>query len=227
MTMNSKEPAFDDTKAPTDVASNSNGVKGTLKSVGGSQSDDWNEALANQVFNTLCINDSDKEKRDRQFIAAGHGLIGIGPRDELEGMIAAQLIAAHNAAMACYRRASLGEQTFEGVREYLNQANKLSRTYALLLDTLNRNRGKGQQKVTVEHVQVHSGGQAIVGTVESPALANSSNQERQHNAKQIAHAPQSALRSPNSEPEVVPVASDAERPMSNARRTVPGSTEGK
>jgi hypothetical protein len=60
MTMNSKEPAFDDTKAPTDVASNSNGVKGTLKSVGGSQSDDWNEALANQVFNMLWINDSDK-----------------------------------------------------------------------------------------------------------------------------------------------------------------------
>ena len=35
-----------------------------------------------------------------------------------------------------------------------------------------------------------------------------SNQEGQHNAKQIAHAPQFALRSPNSEPEVVPVASD-------------------
>ena len=40
--------------------------------------------------------------------------MGIGPRDELEGMIAAQLLAAHNAAMECYRRAMLGEQTFEG-----------------------------------------------------------------------------------------------------------------
>jgi hypothetical protein len=28
-------------------------------------------------------------------------------------MIAAQLIAAHNAAMECYRRAMIGEQTFE------------------------------------------------------------------------------------------------------------------
>jgi hypothetical protein len=34
-----------------------------------------------------------------------------------------------------------------------------------LLDALNRHRGKGQQKVTVEHV--HEGGQAIVGNVES------------------------------------------------------------
>ena len=35
-------------------------------------------------------------------------------------------------------------------RENLSQANKLSRTYAVLLDALNRHRGKGQQKVTVE-----------------------------------------------------------------------------
>jgi hypothetical protein len=52
----------------------------------------------------------------------------------------------------------------------LSQANKLSRTYAVLLDALNRHRGKGQQKVTVKHVHVHSGGQAIVGTVETSAL---------------------------------------------------------
>jgi hypothetical protein len=56
-------------------------------------------------------------------------------------MIAAQLLAAHNAAMECHRRAMLGEQTFEGRRENLSQANKLSRTYAVLLDALNRHRG--------------------------------------------------------------------------------------
>ena len=44
----------------------------------------------------------------------------------------------------------LGEQTFEGRKEALTQANKLSRTYSALLDSLNRHRGKGQQKVTVE-----------------------------------------------------------------------------
>ena len=142
-------------------------------------------------------------------------------------MIAAQLLAAHNAAMECYRRAMLGEQTFEGRREALSQANKLSRTYSVLLDALNRHRGKGQQKVTVEHVHVHSGGQAIVGMVERPALDNSSKPERQPNAKHIAYAPQPAMRSPNPEPEVVPSASDAERPMPNARRNVTGSTEGK
>jgi hypothetical protein len=81
-------------------------------------------------------------------------------------MIAAQMIAAHSAAMECYRRAMLSEQTLEGRRANLSQANKLSRTYASLLEALNRHRGKGQQKVTVEHVHVHEGGQAIVGQVE-------------------------------------------------------------
>jgi hypothetical protein len=83
------------------------------------------------------------------------GLIGISPKDELEGMMAAQLIASHSAAMECYRRAMIGEQTLEGRRENLNQANKLSRSFAVLIDALNRHRGKGQQKVTVEHVHVH------------------------------------------------------------------------
>src|ERR1700747_440489 len=86
----------------------------------------------------------------------------------LEGMMAAQLIAAHNAAMEGYRRTMIGEQTFEGRRENLSQANKLSRTYAALIDALNRHRGKGQQKVTVEHVTVQAGGQAIVGHVGTP-----------------------------------------------------------
>src|SRR6516162_11395259 len=74
------------------------GSWGNLKCVGGSQSDHWNYVLANQTFQTLWIKHSDEETRDQQFSATAQGLVGIGPRDELEGMIAAQLLAAHNAA---------------------------------------------------------------------------------------------------------------------------------
>jgi hypothetical protein len=83
-------------------------------------------------------------------------------------MMAAQLIAAHSAAMEYYRRAMIGDQTFEGCRDRLNQANKLSRTSTQLLAAMNRHRGKGQQTITLEHAHVHSSGQAIVGTVERP-----------------------------------------------------------
>ena len=57
-------------------------------------------------------------------------------------------------------------QSPEARSENLTQANKLSRTYTALLEALNRHRGKGQQKMTVEHVHVYEGGQAIVGNVE-------------------------------------------------------------
>jgi hypothetical protein len=43
-----------------------------------------------------------------------------------------------------------------------------------LLEALNRHRGKGQQKVTVEHVYVHKGGQAIGGNVEGGGVRTKS-----------------------------------------------------
>ena len=93
--------------------------EGTLKSMGGSQSDDWNSVLANQTVHTLWLKNSDEETQDRQLNAAIAALKGIRPRDELEGMMAAQLLAAHNAAMECYRRAMIPEQTFEGRNQNL------------------------------------------------------------------------------------------------------------
>ena len=139
--MSAKNPVGD--KATAVVADD---WKETLKRVGGSQSDDWNHVLGNQAIQSLWIKQSDNEVRARQYNAAIAGLIGIAPQDEIEGMIAAQLIAAHNATMECYRRAMIGEQTLEGRRDNLGQANKLSRTYAVLLDALHRYRGKGASR---------------------------------------------------------------------------------
>ena len=128
----------DPAKAPT----------GKLQHIGGSKSDDWNNFLTDQTLSTLWLASKD-EARNRQYSATLAALIGVAPQGEIEGMIAAQLVACHNASMECYRRAMIGEQTFEGRRENLCQANKLSRTYATLLESLNRHRGKGTQKVTV------------------------------------------------------------------------------
>jgi hypothetical protein len=132
---------------------------------------------------------------------------GGNPRDELEGMIAAQMIACHDASMECYRRAMISDQMPQGRQENLSQANKLSRTCVTLLETLDRHRGKGQQKVTVEHVHVHHGGQAIVGNVEGGGSRTKS--EKQPHA--LGYAPGETLRSENTEREAVPVARDGKR----------------
>ena len=220
--MNAKKPANTPTAV---VADDHEDRKGRLKNIGGSQSDHWNNTLANQAMDALWIKHSNAEQRDRQLGATIAALMGIAPKDEIEGMMAAQLVAAHNAAMECYRRAMIGEQSFEGRRENLTQANKLSRTYAALVEALNRHRGKGQQKVTVEHVHVHAGGQAVVGMVAAPGQpggGDASKFEEQPHAKQIApqiaNAPEPALPCPDEGRDAVPVARDGERALPDAWR---------
>lgn len=108
---------------------------------------------------------TDPEALDERLEAAYAALRGIWPRDEAEGMLAAQMVASHNAAMECMRRAMLPNQSFEGRDQNLNHAVKLMGLYERQMSALDKRRGKGKQKITVEHVNVHAGGQAIVGDV--------------------------------------------------------------
>jgi len=198
---------------------------GSLKRIGGSMNDAFNNIVANQAIKSLWVAHSDSDGLDSQYQAVLAAMMGIEPHDEIEGMLAVQMVATHNAAMECFRRDMLENQTFEGHRENLNQANKLTRSYATLMEALNRHRGKGQQRVTVEHVHVHQGGQAVVGTVEHPGGGHHSKSEEQPHAKQITHAPEPPMWSADTGRSPVPVAGDAERPLPNAWRGISGSTE--
>jgi len=57
---------------------------------------------------------------------------------------------------------------------HLKQAQRLSELFQKQLAALDKRRGRGQQKVTVEHVTVAAGGQAIVGNIEAEQLRGSS-----------------------------------------------------
>jgi len=92
----------------------------------------------------------------------------IQPKDELEALLAAQMIGVHNLAMKFMGRANTSEAT-EVVSLNVERATKFLRTFTAQMEALNRHRGKGHQKVTVEHVTVNHGGQAVIGMVERPA----------------------------------------------------------
>jgi hypothetical protein len=79
-----------------------------LRLISGSDDEDFTRILVTQVDTSLWVEHSDSEQRDRQFNAAITAMKGMKPGDELEGMLSAQLIAIHNAAMECCRRAMLG-----------------------------------------------------------------------------------------------------------------------
>ncbi|MES2666904.1 MAG: hypothetical protein V4712_12445 [Pseudomonadota bacterium] len=88
----------------------------------------------------------------------------VQPRDELETLLAVQMGAIHNATMMLARRLNHVE-TIPQQDAAERALNKLARTYAMQMEALKRYRTGGQQKVTVEHVTVNAGGQAIVGAV--------------------------------------------------------------
>jgi hypothetical protein len=88
----------------------------------------------------------------------------VQPKNELESLLATQMAAVHVATMAmvCRLASSTNIKQQDSAERSLN---KLARTFAMQLETLKRYRTGGEQKVTVEHVHVHTGGQAIVGNV--------------------------------------------------------------
>ena len=134
-----------------------------LATVSGSGPGEWNDKLLMDIAQVCGGKDLGDKRKVRAGIAA---MKGIGPDDVICDMVAAQLVAAHEATMRCFKLAAVPEQPFPVVQECLSQANKLSRTTAALVEALNRHRGKsGQQTVRVEHVTVADGGQAVIGPV--------------------------------------------------------------
>lgn len=96
-----------------------------------------------------------------------HLIEGIEPQDALEGMLVAQMVATHNASMECLCRAMRPRQNSLVSDQNFKHAEKLLALFTRQMVTLDKHRGKGQQNITVKHVQVEAGGQAIVGTVET------------------------------------------------------------
>jgi hypothetical protein len=145
----------------------------TLRPIGGSKSDRFNNALIDSMARTgwFFPNQSD-EDRNRQLFVAVTGLRAFKAADEIEGMLGAQAVAMHHCAMECSRRAMLPEQPSEAAAAFRKAAANASRTFVELLAALDRKRGKGQV-VRVERVVVNEGGKAIVGNVQggSPAEA--------------------------------------------------------
>jgi hypothetical protein len=93
-------------------------------------------------------------------------LHGMRPRDEVEAMLACQMLVTHVAAMDASRRALHVDQSAGGRAAYLSLARKLMTLFTTQMDALNRHRGKGTtQKIVIERVVVAPGGQAIVGAV--------------------------------------------------------------
>jgi hypothetical protein len=124
--------------------------------------------LSNQIVQI----GSQGQKPDEKGIAFVTSIIaGIQPKDPIESMLATQMAAVHNATMIFARRLNHVENIAQ--QDSASRAfNQLARTFAAQIEALKRHRNGGNQNVTVKHVHVHEGGQAIVGDVHTSKRAN-------------------------------------------------------
>jgi hypothetical protein len=199
---------------------------GSSKDIGGGESEIWNHRQMTLLVSALPgVNTGDKKNAGEVGTAAVSGVMDLKPKDPIEGMLAAQIVVAHEAALDMYRRAwSQPSEYFDARCRYLQMADRAQRTVALLTERLDRHRGAGQQSITVKHVTVNADN-AIVGNVEQHSGGGVAAQiEDQPHA--IANSHQPALWSENQKREALPITSDAKRTLPDARGAISRRPEG-
>jgi hypothetical protein len=165
------------------------------------------------------------------FNAALAVIDGVRPKDEIEAMLAAhmavtnialfELVARTRGAVAGHLYQSSGIKRL-GILG--NLTTKFMRTFAMQVEALARKRHKGEQNVTVKHVHVHAGGQAVVGNVSHRGgrgvtkNGQQAYERRRKNPTTRAISESPSVRSPNKEREALPITSDKKGALSIARR---------
>lgn len=143
--------------------------KNLLQAAFGSDVEPFNQKLMDDLFPCFWIRTSGQdpqEAKNQGLMAAAAALTAFKPKDEIEGMLAAQAVALHAASIECLRRAMLSQQPAEVASKLRKDGANMARAMTDMLDALDRKRGKGsQQVVRVERVMIAEGGQAIVGNV--------------------------------------------------------------
>lgn len=201
-----------------------------------------NNPLLGEVLLCQCFNasarTSDKKNIEQMANSVAAAMLGIAPRDEIEGMLASQMVAVHNQAMHFLNRA-ITHQNLAAVRELQNIGNRLLRTYTAQMEALIKYRRKAEQTVRVEHVHVYSGAQAIVGTVNHNQSKGEGGTDGKHGSSPcigqiedrtggiaLGLSEGQKVWSKNPERRDLPAPGNEERPLSPPRRKKYGGTQG-
>ncbi len=102
--------------------------------------------LLAQLTHTLWLpHDMDEATRGVRMAAAHAMLAAINPAAGIEGMLACQMVAAHEAAMACLSRSAAPDQSPEQTDQNLKHAERLMALYTRQVDVLGRHRIREQE----------------------------------------------------------------------------------
>jgi hypothetical protein len=116
------------------------------------------QSFLDGFLNQLVEANPNASERDINFVLSV--VKGIAPRDQFEAMLAAQMALLHMQSMKLAGHLDDSETT----RLFM----KSTQTFAGLMETINRYRSAGEQKVTVQNVSLNDNARAIVGNVAEP-----------------------------------------------------------
>ncbi len=139
----------------------------TLKELFATDDGDQANALLSHSLKALRADEATDEQPgndERQFMLSI--IADMAPRDPVERMLAVQMAATHVATIRSARWLASTENIPQ-VQAHYTGFSKLARTFAAQIEALRKHRTGGKQTVTVQHVNVSDGGQAIVGHVDT------------------------------------------------------------
>jgi hypothetical protein len=87
------------------------------------------------------------------------------PQTETECAIVIQMACLHSATMAVLGRLGGGHGGDRHILAAATAASRLSRNFAVLVETLRRLRNGSSQVIRIERVDVRDGGQAVIGNI--------------------------------------------------------------
>jgi hypothetical protein len=162
------------------------------------------------------------------FNAALAIIDGVRPKDEIEAMLAAHMAVTNIALLelVARTRGAIAGHPYQGggikrLDVLGNLTTKFMRTFTMQVEALAKKRRKGGQKVTVKHVHVHAGGQAVVGNISHRSgrgVIKNGQQARERTAPTPALSESPSVRCADQEREALPGAGNQERALSIARR---------
>ncbi|MCS5558466.1 MAG: hypothetical protein NZ738_03625 [Oceanospirillaceae bacterium] len=120
-------------------------------------------AIMSPLINLLTTQGEDTESAFNKSITL---IAASDPKNQLELMLATQLAMTH---ITLGKSAQLLDRNYSQVKSTNSLGNlytKLSRLGIDQINTLERMKGKGQQKIIVEKVNIEAGGQAAIGVYE-------------------------------------------------------------
>jgi hypothetical protein len=138
-----------------------------LKTIFGTEHDQMANGLLRHCFKVLGASEvSDEYSGNDERLFMVNAISDIAPRDGPERLLAVQMVATHTALV---RSAGFLARagTVDQVKAHYSGFNKLARTYTAQMEALRKHRNGGKQTVTVQHVNVENGGQAVVGNVQT------------------------------------------------------------